>query len=390
MQKFLGSKVRVLVLGLEENGLGVLRALRGRSDLDVRAVSFSPHDPGRLTWLAPILRWPDSAEDPDGFESRLYNWSRARGTTTLFPTRDVEVNLLASLSNTLPDNLIFHRNSISQVSALTDKRFVSKIASEVGLDLPKTVVLNEKIDLSSLGFCYPIIIKPYGQNSNQFPYKNLFISNVAELEEVLSKNIGWRGRVVLQEYIPGGDDQVYQCNLLLGHRPRVIAAIEFHKIRQYLPGRGIASYGETTLSTVLVPLCLRLADAVDYQGLMSVEFKKDLRNCRWIFIETNLRLPAYNAVFPSSGVNLAYLYVLNLLGKEDLLAVPKRIALWMNEDLDSANVLTHKVRLRLLSWIRQAIKVDSFAFWCWEDPLPGLYCIGRILYKAFKRLFLRQ
>ncbi len=381
------NRIRVLVLGLGANGLGVSRALRAFSQLDVWAANFNKKDAGRFTRSAKILNWQDPANEPDEFKDRLFNLSKNGTRTILFPTRDVEVDLLAELSDSLPENLLYYRNSIATVKALADKNLVAETATQAGLDIPRTVIMSEKINPKLAGFRYPVLIKPLKQGSSQTPFKNIFVNSDEEFQKIFEDHDHLLNQTVIQEFIPGGDDHIYHCNILVDKNAKTIGVVEFQKIRQYLPLRGMTSYGQTILTRNMVPSCERLAKQAGYGGLMNVEFKKDTENKRWVFIEVNLRLPIFNSVFPETGVNLAYLYVKSLTEKLNPPVFADRTAKWMYEENDLANILTHKTPTSWRTWFRQFIKTNAFAYWNTKDPLPGLIAFWRIFVIGLKRIF---
>jgi D-aspartate ligase len=381
------QKTRVLVLGLGANGLGIARALHSSPNLDVWAIIFGGRDAGNFTRRVRKINWRDEISDPAEFQSKLIKVCRDQTRTILFPTRDIEVNLLAELSDTLPDRFLYYRNASDIVKALSDKNRVRETAAKAGLHIPKTIFLSDPSDPALTGLRFPVLVKPLEQNVSQTPFKNIIIYNFEELQATFKKHPTLLNYVVLQEFIPGGDDHVFHCNLLIDNDAQTIAAVELQKIRQYLPLRGMTSYGQTLLTRQLLPQSEQLARQVGYKGLMNVEFKLDDENGHWVFIETNLRLPIFNSVFPKTGVDLANLYVQSLIEKVTSPVYAVSTATWMHEENDLANILTHKVQTTFKVWFNQFIRANSFAYWCVRDPLPGIYSWARIIFHGLIRIF---
>ena len=377
----------VLILGLGANGLGVLRALHKMPGLEVVAVELGTREPGGFSRLGKKIKWQEAVDDASALHDKLNQWCPDKRETILFPTRDIEVNLLAELANILPENFLFYRNPYAVVEALGDKNKVRESAISAGLEIPKTLLLTDINDPTLASFQFPVLIKPLKQNASQTPFKNKIVYSLEELDQLLHTGDTMINRVVLQEFIPGGDDHVQHCNLLINNQAQTIGVIELQKIRQYLPLRGMTSYGKTLLTRELLPMSERLAAAVGYKGLMNVEFKKDSANNRWVFIETNLRLPIFNSVFPKSGINLAQLYVRSLLEEIDQPVFATAEATWMHEENDLANVLTHKVDIKFTHWFGQFIRTNSFAYWRLSDPLPSLYVWYRNIINGLKKIF---
>lgn len=333
------------------------------------------------------MQWNYPQSDINAFAAKLNGLGSEGEKIVLFPTQDLEVTLLAELSTILPDRFLYYRNSAEKVNALSDKNLVDETARKAGLDLPKTCLLSGPINPLDLGFHFPIIIKPLGQSASQTPFKNYFAADLAEFQNLLKTYEGLYNHTIVQEFIPGGDDHVYECILMVNDQAQTIGAVEFQKIRQYLPMRGMTSFGRTLQTRDMVPLCERLTRSVGYTGLIDVEFKKDDETGRWIFLEANLRLPIFNSAFPASGANLAYLYVTSLLGKISPPVFATCTATWMHEENDLSNVFTRKVETPFREWLGQFLKSDSYAFWNSKDPLPGLYSFGHIFLLSLRKVF---
>jgi predicted ATP-grasp superfamily ATP-dependent carboligase len=382
----LSNQITVLVLGTGVNGLGILRALYKCPEMDIGAVNFNKKDAGRFTRLARILNWQDPLVNPDEFKNRLYDLAQNQKRIILFPTNDIVIEILAELSNTLPGNLLYYRNSSDTVRALLDKSLAVGTAARAGLCTPKTCIATEKLNPRSANIHFPAIVKPHDVKLSKTLFKNFFITNENELEKVFNDYNNLISQLVIQEFIPGDDDQIYHCNLLINRDSQTIGVVEFQKLRQYLPQRGTTSYGQTLLSRTMVSCCQQLAEEAGYKGLMNVEFKRDSRTKQWIFIEVNLRLPVYSSIFPSTGVNLAYLYIDSLLKNFNYSVIANHTSIWMREENDFSNILTRKVKVPLKIWFRQIRKVNSFAYWYKKDPVPGFYIFGKILLFCLKRL----
>ncbi|HNW60055.1 MAG TPA: hypothetical protein PKI62_10300 [bacterium] len=355
-------------------------------DLEVIAVRLGKIDAGRLTRLGRRIDWGQATQDSGDLYDKLMEWCGDLIPTVLFPTRDIEVNLLGELADRLPDHFLYYRNSSAIIKALSDKSLVRDTALRAGLKIPKTLLLTDLEQPELAEWRFPALIKPLRQSMSQTPFKNIVVNSREELLDIIEDDHKYLGHVVLQEFVPGGDDHVFHCNLLIDQHDQTIGVVELQKIRQYLPLRGMTSYGKTLLTRELVPLCQRLAMTTGYKGLMNVEFKKDAENGRWVFIEVNLRLPIFNSVFPKSGINLAHLYVRSLLGTVDQPVYATTPATWMHEENDLANILTQKVNTRLSTWLHQFIHTDAFAYWSATDPLPGFYAWSRNLCNGLHKI----
>ena len=124
-----------------------------------------------------------------------------------------------------------------------------------------------------------------------------------DLGEFYGLNPELRGRTLWQEIIKGGDDSVFQCNVLVTARGLMGATVCIRKIHQYPPGFGSMSFGRTERVEFIVAESARILEALEYRGLASLEFKVCPADGRYYFIEMNPRLPWYNSLFADAGVN---------------------------------------------------------------------------------------
>ena len=111
------------------------------------------------------------------------------------------------------------------LSRLDTKDTFYALCEEYGLSYPKTkVVLPEQrraVTEESLGFSFPLVLKP--ENSNSYEYRHChfegwkkvyFLNTQEEYDEVVGHldAAGYQGKIVLQEFIPGGDDAMRVLN----------------------------------------------------------------------------------------------------------------------------------------------------------------------------------
>ncbi len=361
----------VLVLGLGPVGIGILRSLRKCGGIRIFGVVLEPEtEKGRFTRLCTVLHWANPKYREDEFIRTLIQWAEDREKVIVFTTRDEEVHLLARYADILPFNILYYRNSSQMVRCLDDKALANDLAQSCGLTTPRSYLITQRESPDK--FRFPGIIKPTAIPPKGFPDKNFLVEDMDALHSALDTYPCLINRSILQEYIPGDDDQVYQCTALIGKQGNMRGSIEIRKLRQYPVGRGIACFAHTLRHKELSDLCGVLARKSGITGLISVEFKKDMRDGQWVFIEANLRMPGYNSVFSCTGTNLAYLYISDLLDKDTIAVENEKEYYWMREELDLSNVANKKVNITISEWFKDLLRTDAFAFWHRTDPMPGM------------------
>jgi len=363
----------VLVLGLGPVGIGILRDLRRCRGIRVYGVVFDPSsEKGQFSRLCKTLRWADPKHDEDGFINAMLLWSEHREKVVVFVTRDEEVYCLAKNADLFPANILFYRNPFDLIKSLDDKILSVRIANACGLSTPFSYPITKRESPDK--FRFPGIIKPTAIPPKGFPHKNILVEDTDALYSTLDIYPCLINHSILQEYIPGDDDQVYQCTALVGRQGEMLGSIEIRKLRQYPVGRGIACFAHTLLQREISHLCNLLIRQTGLRGLISVEFKKDNRNGQWVFIEANLRMPGYDSLFSCTDVRLSQMYISDLLGDNNhkQKAENSKKFYWMREELDLSNVINRKVKIGIFEWLADLMRTDAFTFCFSRDPLPGI------------------
>lgn len=188
---------------------------------------------------------------------------------------------------------------------------------------------------------------------------------------------GLVGTTLWQEFIKGGDEEIVQCNVLIGESGETRAVCGVRKLRQYPPGCGNMCFGRTEANDITASQGLKLLRFLRYRGLASLEFKRQPDDNRYYFIEMNARLPWYCALFADAGVNLPYLAYLDLTGNgrgKYMYCKQQDGVHWMNarDDLRSSFGSLRLQPRSVLQWMRSLARTRCFAWWSPRDPAPFL------------------
>nr|HPM43095.1 hypothetical protein [Candidatus Omnitrophota bacterium] len=204
----------VVVLGMTATGLSVARSL-GRKGIKVYGVDCSGKQPGMYSrYVAPILV-PNPMEDEAGFVESLVTLGKQIGAqSALFCASDESVGAVSRNRDILSKYYIFNIPSDKTVEDFLDKRRSYAIAQDSGLDCPANHVINDINELESIAGAvkFPCAIKPAVSHlwRARFGGKKLIPANSREeLLEIAEKTIGDYPQLMIQELIPGGDDQIY-------------------------------------------------------------------------------------------------------------------------------------------------------------------------------------
>ena len=375
-----------LVLGADYRGLGVVRSL-GRRGIPVCVLTH----PGET--LAAHSRYARRARawepgDVDGLlalaaEHGLDGWA-------LFPTTDEAAALVGRHHARLGERFTLTSPSWDVVRWAYDKRATHRLARATGVDHPATEYPRDAADVTALELDYPVILKPaIKEGFNRLTAAKAW--RVDSREELLARYEEACGLVdpellMIQELIPGGGEaQLSYAALAVDGR--VAASLVARRTRQYPADFGRAS---TFVETVEAPEAIgpseRLIEAMDFTGIVELEYKRDPRNDLLKLLDVNPRVWGWQSLCGVAGVDFPYLLWLHVSG-EPLPRVEARAGVrWLRLSTDTPTALKELLRGRLpvREYLRSLAGRHAGAIFAADDPLPALM-EGPLLVKLLLR-----
>ena len=366
------------ILGLGENGYGILRSLVRAG---VRAVGFhtAAQEFGRYSKYCETHFLPPSLDDHQICRVLIARARREGSKPVLFPTSDYHTCVLAKHREELSRYFQFHWVGMQDLRRIVDKAQMSRACRDTDVLAPRTHVTRPDEELADVagGLSFPCLIKPNRSFDTPFPgnLKNVIVRSREELLAFYRAHPELKGETIFQEIIEGGDDAIFQYTALIGSSGEAGPVFCTRKLHQYRPGYGVMCFGRSEQNEVVAAQALRLLNALQYRGLASLEFKRRAKDGRYYFIEMNPRLPWYSALFFDAGVNLPYLTYLDLTGgaRPNPSVQRQRDGVhWINFEYNLGWLLrtASKGRVRVLSWLRSVAQARSYAWFDWRDPKP--------------------
>ncbi|MBM3524107.1 MAG: hypothetical protein FJX57_14230 [Alphaproteobacteria bacterium] len=179
--------------------------------------------------------------------------------------------------------------------------------------------------------------------------------------------------VIVQEWIVGGDSDVYFCLQYRDASGRPVASFTGRKIRQWPPGVGgtASCMPADEAAAELDDLTTRFFDAVGFVGIGSMEFKRDRRSGRYAMIEPTVGRTDYQEeVAALNGVNLPFAAYASLCGIPiPPAARPSRRRLW-RDGVNDRRSLSDQPDAVDPPEARELQAVDTL--WRLEDPGPWI------------------
>jgi predicted ATP-grasp superfamily ATP-dependent carboligase len=216
-------------------------------------------------------------------------------------------------------------------------------------------------------------------------------NNHGELRKLFARASAIVGaqEVMVQELIPGGGERQFAyCALFKDGR--ALASMVAQRWRQHPPEFGRSStYCETVELPVLERLSERYLGAIDYYGLVELEYKLDSRTNDYKLLDFNARTWGYHTLGPRAGVDFPWLlYSDQMEGRPP--SPPPRArpgVRWRRlvTDLPTAAVELAARRLSPGTYIRSLRGPRAEAVFSARDPVPALAELALVPYLMVKR-----
>jgi D-aspartate ligase len=196
----------------------------------------------------------------------------------------------------IPPNLRRFEHADSAHMALMDKHDADAIARRAGVRVPWTAQASHLEELEPLLELapWPCVVKPVLSHEwrERFGVKRSFLASDAnEARRLLTKPLAEGMRMLLSQYIPGGDQDVEEAIVVRLADGSYPVQFGVRKLRQYPRGLGETAVGESALLKETTELAKRVLDEAGFVGVAGVEAKRHAEtNERW-FLEVNVRLP---------------------------------------------------------------------------------------------------
>jgi D-aspartate ligase len=393
--------MEAIVFGLFETGLGVVRSL-GIKGIKVTGIDFKK-DIGWYSRYVKPMNCPHPLEQGKEFIKWIQsNFSEKKTKIPTFLTSDDFLSSFSRNRDILSNYFLFNMIDNTLLAQISNKYNQFLLASNAGMDLPATWLINETSDLEKISdnILFPVFIK--GQNVNSWrkevhgTIKGFLVKDFQELhkkvKEIMSKNVP----IIMQEVIEGPDTNHFKYCSYTTSSGNILAEFTLQKIRQNPVHFGVGAVVESVHKPELIEIGRKLLSAIGYSGIGSMEFKFDNRDAKLKLIEINPRYWQQNYLSTACGMNFPYLNYLDLLQKTPEPVTDFKTGIkWVNCYMDFDSFLKYRKEgcLTFSNWRKSLRGKKVYHDFTWEDPIPALYetGFGWKLIKApwfiFKRIY---
>jgi predicted ATP-grasp superfamily ATP-dependent carboligase len=260
------------------------------------------------------------------------------------------------------------------------------LATAHGVPTPRTIFprsLEDVLEYATRG-PFPVMLKGiYGNRLQMRTRKKMAIIQTREelIEAYKTMEDPESPNLMLQEYIPGNDDQVYIFNGYFNRESACLFGLTGHKIRQFPIHVGCASLGVCRWVEDVATTTTRFMKAVGYRGILDIGYRLDPRDGQYKVLDINPRVgQAFRLFAAANDHDVARALYLDFTGQPQPSAVGRDGRRWVIEDFDLISSLHYyqEGTLRPWQWLRSFKGVEERAWFSWKDPAPFLVMLRRL------------
>ncbi|MBZ5667057.1 MAG: ATP-grasp domain-containing protein [Acidobacteriia bacterium] len=383
-----------VVLGGDYQGLGVVRSL-GRHGVPVCVVD-DEHSISRFSKYTTKVATVLDVRDEHSLVTSLKELCQKLGLEgwVLYPTRDEQVAAFSRNRSELSRFFRVPTPDWESVQWAWDKRNTYRRASELGIPIPRTLYPQDVEQLAELdSVSPPFAIKPAIKEHFIYATKaKAWCANThGELRTLFQKasELVGPGEVMVQEVIPGGGAQQFSYCAFF-RDGEAVGSMTARRRRQHPLQFGRAStYVEAVDAPVIEELSKQFLRAINYYGLVEVEYKLDPRDNQYKLLDVNARTWGYHSIGRNVGVDFSYMLYSDQVGipVTPSRAIPGASWVRMTTDIPAALMAYLGKDLDLSTYVRSLRNCSVDAVFSREDPMPGLAEILLVPYLALKRGF---
>ena len=376
----LNTEVPAVVLDLRAHGaVGIMRSL-GRLGVAMYGIDASLNAPASSSrYCRRTFQWNFLAAPRQQSLAFLSQVSRDIGQRPIIvPTSDDATIFVSDNLPVLREWFIYPDQSSELVHMVCSKKQMYYLAKRLGIPTAETrfpqsheEVLRFVEDVS-----FPVVLKAIdGSMLNRRTGKKMVIVNgknellhwYEALDDPAAPNL------MLQEYIPGGDDTIWMFNGYFDSQSDCRAAFTGRKIRQRPIHMGITSLGICQSNPIVEATTKEFMKKIGYRGTLDIGYRYDARDGQYKVLDINPRIGATFRLFVDvSGMDVARIMYLDLTGQQIAPVVPRWGRKWMVEFSDIASCLDYRREgtLTLRKWIASYRGLQEGAYFALDDPVP--------------------
>jgi D-aspartate ligase len=387
------QKTGAVVIGGCFQGLGIVRSL-GRRGIPVCVIDDETSISRYSRHTTHAIRVKNLREEHQIVETLLETGQQLKlNGWVLYPTREEVVAALSRSREELTTIFRVPTPHWETIQYAWDKRKMYQLATALGIPTPHTWYLLENAALVEMADKLPLVIKP--AIKEHFFYatraKAWRADTLSELETLFHRAsmLISQDEIMLQEFIPGDGNQQFSYCAFFKEGEALGSMVVLRRRQHPLEFGRASTYVESLDLPQLIETSTRFLKAINYYGLVEMEYKYDQRENIYKLLDVNARTWGYHSLGEHAGVNFSAMLFADQLGEhvEPCHACPG--VRWIRLLTDLPAGMQELLHGRLdLSWYWHTLRhFDVEAVFDRHDPWPGLAEVFLAPYFYLKRGF---
>ncbi|MBO2942914.1 ATP-grasp domain-containing protein [Paenibacillus sp. F411] len=383
-----------IILGSDENAYGNARLIHEAYQIKPLLLCtrlLIPTMNSQLFHLVQIDRFDHDEVFPGALLSILEKHAADNQKIVVIPCSDYYASLLTRHYSKFKGLIANHFISEELLDTFDTKDKFYQLCERHGLDYPKTIVCQpheRETALDKMSFDFPIVVKP--ENSNAYDYlhsdfegkkKVFFFHDKNEyLKMVTSLNRSdYQGKLIIQEFIPGGDDAMRVMNSYSDENGKVkLMSLGQPVLEEYAP-KTLGNYAAIIARSdmKLYQQIKTFLEEIGYVGFSNIDMKYDSRTGKYMMFEINPRMGRSSLFVRAAGLNMIKVLIDNVVyGKEEECVYGNQTGMWTNVPKSVLN--RYVSNSKLLQEIHELYKQKKVLKSLWYPPDLNLKRIIRI------------
>jgi D-aspartate ligase len=330
--------------------------------------------------------WNENAPAEESVQFLLDLGERIGQRSILIATSDITATFVADNAEALKEWFIFPDVSSGLVHSLCSKKELYHLAKQLGIPTPEAAFPSSRREV--LDFlptaALPITFKGIdGYRLSKCCGTSIFVAQTES--EVLgiydSIEDPQNPNLMLQEYIPGGDETVCGLEGYFNKASECVFAVTGKKLRQWPAYKGVTTLGICLKNETIENMTREFVKKIHYKGVLDIGYRYDARDGLYKLLDVNPRIGCTFRLFVAeNGMDVARALYLDLLGQPIPPAEAREGRKWIVEDLDVLSSLRYLLdgKLTFKQWVMSFVGIQETAFFALDDPLPFIaMCLNR-------------
>lgn len=381
-----------MLLGFDpRTAFAVARSLHRRKIRVVVGTLADWETPVASRSVAAFFPLPRLADRPQAFLNELLRVLDIEKVDTLIPLTDRALVALAPHQGELQKRVRLLAPTPSQIDLILDKTATAARASELGIPVPTTLVLEEGQSTQRVEqrLRFPVFLKPESKvrscRSQATPSPEVFFcENPGALRSrVREARVKSGGRFLVQEHVPGDDVGI----AVVMHEGEPVSFFQYRAGRTWPADGGVCVVARSENIHAGMACCaLRLLRALKWEGVAELDFRHDLATDRFALLEVNGRFWGSTAAAVAVGADMPWTTWQLAHGRD---AEPQRYRAgqtvrWLEGDLRRLVEFVRRTGAQG-GWSQLAREGLAFCwdfrptvhgmYWSWRDPAPAFHAI---------------